>query len=44
VTRPPCERYIARLISDLLGKKPIFGICLGHQILGDRAWAPRPTR
>jgi carbamoyl-phosphate synthase small subunit len=27
------ERGIAA-VSDLIGKKPIFGICLGHQILG----------
>jgi carbamoyl-phosphate synthase small subunit len=25
--------YAIRTISDLLGKKPIFGICLGHQLL-----------
>jgi carbamoyl-phosphate synthase small subunit len=24
----------ARVVADLIGKKPIFGICLGHQILG----------
>ena len=24
----------ARIVRDLIGKKPIFGICLGHQILG----------
>jgi carbamoyl-phosphate synthase small subunit len=27
------ERGIAA-VADLIGKKPIFGICLGHQILG----------
>jgi carbamoyl-phosphate synthase small subunit len=26
--------YAARAVRDLLGKVPIFGICLGHQILG----------
>jgi len=25
---------VVETIQDLLGKKPIFGICLGHQILG----------
>ena len=25
--------YAARTIKDLLGKRPIFGICLGHQLL-----------
>jgi carbamoyl-phosphate synthase small subunit len=24
----------AAIVRDLIGKKPIFGICLGHQILG----------
>ena len=24
--------------ADLMGKKPIFGICLGHQVLGLRVW------
>ena len=24
----------AQIVRDLIGKKPIFGICLGHQILG----------
>jgi len=24
----------AKIVGDLVGKKPIFGICLGHQILG----------
>lgn len=28
----PCEEAIAN-VKKLLGKKPIFGICLGHQIL-----------
>ena len=26
--------YAQRTIRDLLGQKPIFGICLGHQLLG----------
>ncbi len=26
--------YVAETIHALIGKKPIFGICLGHQILG----------
>jgi carbamoyl-phosphate synthase small subunit len=26
--------YAVRTVRNLLGKKPIFGICLGHQILG----------
>lgn len=26
--------YIVNTVKELLGKKPIFGICLGHQILG----------
>ena len=26
--------YAAKNVGKLLGKKPIFGICLGHQILG----------
>jgi carbamoyl-phosphate synthase small subunit len=26
--------YAIETIHDLLGKKPIFGICLGHQLLG----------
>ena len=26
--------YAVQTIRDLLGKKPIFGICLGHQLLG----------
>jgi carbamoyl-phosphate synthase small subunit len=26
--------YASETVRDLLGKKPIFGICLGHQILG----------
>ena len=26
--------YAAETVRELLGKKPVFGICLGHQILG----------
>lgn len=26
--------YVVNTVKELLGKKPIFGICLGHQILG----------
>ena len=26
--------YVAETVRALIGKKPIFGICLGHQILG----------
>lgn len=26
--------YVVETVRDLLGKKPLFGICLGHQILG----------
>ncbi|QOR35606.1 glutamine-hydrolyzing carbamoyl-phosphate synthase small subunit [Clostridium sp. 'deep sea'] len=26
--------YVINTVKDLLGKKPIFGICLGHQVLG----------
>ena len=26
--------YVITTIQDLMGKKPIFGICLGHQLLG----------
>ncbi|MBI4024604.1 MAG: glutamine-hydrolyzing carbamoyl-phosphate synthase small subunit [Verrucomicrobia bacterium] len=31
---PAALDYAARAVKSLLGKKPIFGICLGHQILG----------
>ncbi len=30
---PAAVGYAIRTIQDLLGKKPIFGICLGHQLL-----------
>jgi carbamoyl-phosphate synthase small subunit len=26
--------YLIQAVRDLIGKKPIFGICLGHQIIG----------
>jgi carbamoyl-phosphate synthase small subunit len=31
---PEAVDYAIRNVRDLLGKKPIFGICLGHQIMG----------
>jgi len=31
---PEPVEYAIRTIRGLLGKKPIFGICLGHQLLG----------
>lgn len=31
---PAPLQYIVNTVKELLGKKPIFGICLGHQILG----------
>lgn len=31
---PEAVPYAAESIRSLIGKKPIFGICLGHQILG----------
>ncbi len=31
---PAAVEYAIRAIRDLLGKIPIFGICLGHQLLG----------
>jgi carbamoyl-phosphate synthase small subunit len=31
---PEPLRYAIETIRDLVGKKPIFGICLGHQLLG----------
>ena len=34
----PCDPaalpYIVKTVQDLIGKVPIFGICLGHQMLG----------
>ena len=31
---PFAVRYAPGIVRDLIGSKPIFGICLGHQILG----------
>ncbi len=31
---PAALPYAHKTVQDLMGKKPIFGICLGHQILG----------
>lgn len=31
---PEAVDYAIRNVRQLLGKKPVFGICLGHQILG----------
>jgi carbamoyl-phosphate synthase small subunit len=31
---PSALPYAHEAVRDLMGKKPIFGICLGHQILG----------
>jgi len=31
---PAAVGYAVKNVQSLLGKKPIFGICLGHQILG----------
>jgi len=31
---PAALPYAHKAVADLMGKKPIFGICLGHQILG----------
>jgi len=31
---PAAVAYAIETVKDLLGKKPIFGICLGHQLLG----------
>jgi carbamoyl-phosphate synthase small subunit len=31
---PAALSYAHKAVADLMGKKPIFGICLGHQILG----------
>ena len=32
--RPAAVGYAINTVKNLLGKKPIFGICLGHQLLG----------
>lgn len=31
---PAALGYAVQTVKDLIGKKPIFGICLGHQLLG----------
>jgi carbamoyl-phosphate synthase small subunit len=31
---PEAVPYVAQTVRELLGKRPIFGICLGHQMLG----------
>ena len=31
---PEAVPYAIKAVRDLLGKKPLFGICLGHQIMG----------
>ena len=31
---PAAVGYAINTVKDLIGKKPIFGICLGHQLLG----------
>ena len=31
---PAAVHYAVALLTDLIGKVPIFGICLGHQLLG----------
>ena len=31
---PAALPYAHEAVRGLLGKKPIFGICLGHQMLG----------
>ncbi len=31
---PEGAPYVHKTVSELLGKKPLFGICLGHQMLG----------
>jgi carbamoyl-phosphate synthase small subunit len=31
---PSAETDVIKTVSSLLGRRPVFGICLGHQILG----------
>ncbi|MCP4003766.1 MAG: glutamine-hydrolyzing carbamoyl-phosphate synthase small subunit [bacterium] len=31
---PDAVEYAAPIVREIIGKRPIFGICLGHQILG----------
>lgn len=37
---PSAVTYGIKAVQDVVGKKPIFGICLGHQILGIALGAP----
>ncbi|MFN8389042.1 MAG: glutamine-hydrolyzing carbamoyl-phosphate synthase small subunit [Bdellovibrionota bacterium] len=37
---PAAVTYGIQTVKGVLGKKPIFGICLGHQILGHALGAP----
>jgi carbamoyl-phosphate synthase small subunit len=31
---PDAVPYAKKIVAELVGKRPVFGICLGHQILG----------
>lgn len=31
---PSAVHYVIRTVRDLIGQKPVFGICLGHQMMG----------
>ncbi len=31
---PSLASYAVKTVKELLGKKPIFGVCMGHQVLG----------
>jgi carbamoyl-phosphate synthase small subunit len=31
---PAAVRYVIETVRNLFGKKPVFGICLGHQMMG----------
>lgn len=31
---PAALDYVVDTVKDLLGKRPVFGICLGHQVMG----------